>query len=196
MHFLFLICSCSFFFFCFFWVNSNSICEYYTWFNLCRERLCECLRRVWFLCAVITRRNLLKQGFIMGNEFDKQAVCKNLFNFSWIIRLRWFNWFQKWCREKNVMILVRQACGMGGELGSKMMGFEEKTTLMTATMFGSKVVLNYILETSCCCCGLAISTEVVKLLLDASALHFVYCCILLTMYSTLCSFYSCCFFAL
>ena len=88
------------FFFFFFWVNSNSICEYYTWFNLCRERLCECLRRVWFLCAVITRRNLLKQGFIMGNEFDKQAVCKNLFNFSWIIRLRWFNWFQKWCGER------------------------------------------------------------------------------------------------
>ena len=28
-------------------------------------------------------------------------------------------------------------------------GFEEKTALMTATMFGSKGVLNYILETSC-----------------------------------------------
>ena len=70
-------------------------------------------------------------------------------------------------------------------------GFEEKTALMTATMFGSKGVLNYILETSCVdvnqACGLdglsaphfvsavdfAISIEVIKLLLDASALHFV-----------------------
>ena len=40
--------------------------------------------------------------------------------------------------EKNVMILMRQACGMGGELGSKTMGFEEKTALMTATMFGKQ----------------------------------------------------------
>ncbi|KAF3963552.1 hypothetical protein CMV_012076 [Castanea mollissima] len=33
-------------------------------------------------------------------------------------------------------------------IGSKMMGFKEKTTLMIATMFESKDVLNYILETS------------------------------------------------
>ena len=88
------------------------------------------------------------------------------------------------------MILVRQACGMGGELGSKMMGFEEKTALMTAsktaTMFGSKVVLNYILETSCVdvnqACGLdglmcvavvdiAVSTEVLSSCL--MLLHFI-----------------------
>ena len=72
--------------------------------------------------------------------------------------------------------------------------FEEKTALMTATMFGSKGVLNYILETNCVdvnqACGLAgllhlilfllrtllfhfVSAEVIKLLLDASTLHFV-----------------------
>ncbi|KAF3963554.1 hypothetical protein CMV_012077 [Castanea mollissima] len=33
-------------------------------------------------------------------------------------------------------------------IGSKMMGFKQKTTLMIATMFESKGVLNYILETS------------------------------------------------
>ena len=40
--------------------------------------------------------------------------------------------------KKNVMILMSHACGMGGELGSKTMGFGEKTALMTATMFGKQ----------------------------------------------------------
>ena len=41
----------------------------------------------------------------------------------------------------------------------------------------------------------AISIEVIKLLLDASAFH-LSCCILLTVYSKTCSFYSSYFFAL
>ena len=33
--------------------------------------------------------------------------------------------------KKNVMILMSQACGMGGELGLKMIGFAEKTALIS-----------------------------------------------------------------
>lgn len=75
----------------------------------------------------------------------------------------------------------------GRRTGSKKMGLEERTPLMIAAMFGSKGVLNYILETGlvdvnracgsdeatalhCAAVGgSAASVEVVKLLLDASA---------------------------
>ena len=33
--------------------------------------------------------------------------------------------------KKNVIILMSQACGMGGELGSKMIGFAEETAFMS-----------------------------------------------------------------
>ena len=86
-------------------------------------------------------------------------------------------------------------------------GFEEKTSLMTATMFGSKGVLNYILETSCVdvnqACGLdgllhlilfLLWTLLFQLRLLSSCLmllHFILSyCILLTMYCKACSFYS------
>ncbi|KAL5077085.1 hypothetical protein RYX36_016069 [Vicia faba] len=75
----------------------------------------------------------------------------------------------------------------GRRIGSKEMGYEERTPLMIASLFGSKAVLSYILETgrvevnqacgsdratalhcavSGCC---AASAEVIKLLLEASA---------------------------
>ncbi|CBI15944.3 unnamed protein product, partial [Vitis vinifera] len=75
----------------------------------------------------------------------------------------------------------------GRRNGSKKMGFEERTPLMIAAMFGSKEVLNYILATNrvdvnracgsdgatalhCAVAGASASLpEVVKLLLDASA---------------------------
>lgn len=77
----------------------------------------------------------------------------------------------------------------GRRIGSKKMGFEERTPLMIASLFGSKDVLNYILETGrgrvdvnracgsdkatalhCASTGgSAYSSEVVKILLDASA---------------------------
>ncbi|KAM7496439.1 hypothetical protein LguiA_020853 [Lonicera macranthoides] len=75
----------------------------------------------------------------------------------------------------------------GRKIGSKKMGFEERTPLMIASMFGSKQVLNYILQEGCVdvnkACGSDGATalhcavaggstslfEVVKLLLDASA---------------------------
>lgn len=75
----------------------------------------------------------------------------------------------------------------GRRIGSKKMGFEERTPLLVAAMFGSKDVLSYIIEsgrvdvnracggdgaTALHCAaagGSAAATEVVKLLLDASA---------------------------
>lgn len=75
----------------------------------------------------------------------------------------------------------------GRKIGSKQMGFEERTPLMIASMFGSKNVLEYILQhggvdvnracgsdgaTALHCAvagGSAISDEIVKLLLNASA---------------------------
>ncbi|XP_065877506.1 zinc finger CCCH domain-containing protein 66-like isoform X2 [Euphorbia lathyris] len=75
----------------------------------------------------------------------------------------------------------------GRIIGSKRMGFEERTPLMIAALFGSKDVLNYILETGrvdvnrrcgsdgatalhCAAAGgSATSLEVIKILLDASA---------------------------
>ncbi|XP_058767164.1 zinc finger CCCH domain-containing protein 66-like [Vicia villosa] len=75
----------------------------------------------------------------------------------------------------------------GRRIGSKEMGYEERTPLMIASLFGSKGVLSYILETGrvdvnqkygsdratalhCAVSGCsAASAEVIKLLLDASA---------------------------
>ncbi|KAI5408690.1 zinc finger CCCH domain-containing protein 66 [Lathyrus oleraceus] len=72
----------------------------------------------------------------------------------------------------------------GRRVGSKEMGYEERTPLMIASLFGSKAVLSYILETGrvnvnqACgsdratalhCAVSGCSAEVIKLLLDASA---------------------------
>ncbi|KAE8729427.1 Zinc finger CCCH domain-containing protein 66 [Hibiscus syriacus] len=75
----------------------------------------------------------------------------------------------------------------GRRLGSKKMGFEERTPLLIASLFGSKDVVNYIIESGrvdinracgsdgatalhCAAAGGSFdSTEVVKTLLDASA---------------------------
>lgn len=75
----------------------------------------------------------------------------------------------------------------GRRMGSKKMGFEERTPLLIAAMFGSKDVLSFIIESGCvdvnracgsdgatalhCAAagGSAASVEAVKLLLDASA---------------------------
>ena len=69
VHFFFVIFSCSF---CKF---KNSICEYYTFYNLYREILCEGLKRVWFLCAVVPRRNLLIQVSSREVNLRNKTVC-------------------------------------------------------------------------------------------------------------------------
>ncbi|GFZ01590.1 zinc finger (CCCH-type) family protein [Actinidia rufa] len=79
------------------------------------------------------------------------------------------------------------SCWYGRRIGSNKMGFEERTPLMIAAMFGSKQILSYVLETGAVdvnrACGLdgatalhcavaggsASSPDVVKLLLNASA---------------------------
>ena len=114
--------------------------------QICIERLCEGLRRVWFPCAVVQKHS--ETGFIIGVEFDKQDSS---------IRLCWVIYW------KPVVLSLR---------------------------FGWASVLHFVASVN-----FSTSTEVIKLLLDASAFH-LSCCILLTVYSKTCSFYSSYFFAL
>ncbi|KAK7840822.1 zinc finger ccch domain-containing protein 66 [Quercus suber] len=86
-------------------------------------------------------------GFIIGIEFDKQdsniiPILLELSSFDDLIGF-------KISMEEECHDIDEASLWYGRRIGSKMMGFEEKTTLMIATMFGSKGVLNYILETSC-----------------------------------------------
>lgn len=89
--------------------------------------------------------------------------------------------------EEHGRDLNESSIWYGRKIGSKQMGLEERTPIMIASMFGSKQVLNYILEkggvdvnkacgsdgaTALHCAvagGSTASHEVVKLLLDASA---------------------------
>ena len=107
--------------------------------------------------------------------------------FSWIIGLQWFNWFQKWCGEKNVVILVRQALWYGRKIGFKDDGVWREDSPHDCYHVWKWGLLNYILETSCvdvnqacgldglmcCCCGHCCFNWGFKLLLDASAPHFI-----------------------
>ncbi|KAK9989505.1 hypothetical protein SO802_029744 [Lithocarpus litseifolius] len=85
-------------------------------------------------------------GFVMGTEFEKQdsniiSIFLELLGFDDLIG---FKSSMEECHYIN-----EGSLWYGRRIGSKMMGFKEKIALMTATMFGSKGVLNYILETSC-----------------------------------------------
>nr|POE67651.1 zinc finger ccch domain-containing protein 66 [Quercus suber] len=146
----------------------SSNCESYICYKCCRETLCE--------------------GFIMGSEFEKQdnniiSIFLELLGFDDIIGF-------KSSMEEECHYFNKGSLWYGRRIGSKMMGFKEKIALMTANMFGSKGVLNYVLETSCVvvnqACGLngllhflfvvavdfAISSEVIKLLLEAFCTSF------------------------
>ncbi|KAF7121022.1 hypothetical protein RHSIM_Rhsim13G0068400 [Rhododendron simsii] len=89
--------------------------------------------------------------------------------------------------EEEGLDIDQSSCWYGRRIGSNKMGFEERTPLMIAAMFGSKKILSYILETRradvnkasgsdgatalhCAVAGgSAASPDVVKLLLHASA---------------------------
>ncbi|KNA08717.1 hypothetical protein SOVF_160140 isoform B [Spinacia oleracea] len=89
--------------------------------------------------------------------------------------------------EKEGYDLDEASLWYGRRVGSKKMGFEERTPLMVAAMFGSKDILNYILQTSlvdvnrasgsdgatalhCAAAGGSLySHEVIKLLVESSA---------------------------
>ncbi|XP_044505768.1 zinc finger CCCH domain-containing protein 66-like isoform X2 [Mangifera indica] len=93
----------------------------------------------------------------------------------------------KYAIEERVHDIDEPGSWYGRRIGSRKMGFEERTPLMIAAMYGSKDVLHYIIETGridvnracgsdgatalhCAASGgAANSPEIVKLLLDASA---------------------------
>ena len=87
-----------------------------------------------------------KAGFIVGNEFEKQ-YSNIISNFLELLGLDDLIGFKSPMEEECHDIDEASFC-YRKRIGSKMMGFKEKTALLIATMFESKGVLNYILETS------------------------------------------------
>lgn len=123
----------------------------------------------------------------MEGEVQKQAA--SCFNFSVLLELAAANDLIgfRTAVEKEGRDVDEASFWYGRRIGSKKMGFEERTPLMIAAMLGSKEVLNYILATNhadvnracgsdgatalhCAVAGASASMpEIVKLLLDASA---------------------------
>ncbi|KAG5253822.1 zinc finger CCCH domain-containing protein [Salix suchowensis] len=134
-----------------------------------------------------TKRKPTHTGFNMENGFQKEdGVCHD---FSVLLELSALNdliGFKKAIEEEGHDVDM-PGLWYGRRIGSKKMGFEERTPLMIAALFGSKDVLNYILETGhidvnrgygsdgatalhCAAAGGSSSApEVARLLLDASA---------------------------
>lgn len=134
-----------------------------------------------------SKRKPTHTGFNMENEFQKEeGLCCN---FSVLLELSASNDLTGFKRaiEEEGHDVDEPGLWYGRRIGSKRMGFEERTALMIAALFGSKDVLSYILEmgqidvnrvcgsdgaTALHCAtagGSASSPQVVKLLLDASA---------------------------
>ncbi|KAJ7964198.1 Zinc finger CCCH domain-containing protein [Quillaja saponaria] len=134
-----------------------------------------------------SKRKPTQSGFTMEGQYGKHEVTDNKFSvlleFSALNDLIGF----KNAVEQEGHHVDEVSLWYGRRVGSKKMGFEDRTPLMIAAMFGSKDVLSYILKTGCddvnrtcgsdgptalhCAVagGSASSPEVVKLLLDASA---------------------------
>ena len=105
----------------------------------------------------------------------ESAACNDLSGFKSLIE------------EEGLSTIDRSGLWYGRRLGSKKMGFEERTPLMIAALFGSKEIVDYIISTGlvdvnrscgsdgatalhCAVSGLSgNSLEVVTLLLNASA---------------------------
>ncbi|KAM5556693.1 zinc finger CCCH domain-containing protein 29 [Rosa sericea] len=135
-----------------------------------------------------SKSRVISSNFIMENEFQNQngaSLCKS----SVLVELSAsdnLNAFRSEVEEKGFHV-DEASFWYGRRIGSKKMGFEERTPLMIAAMFGSTKVLKYIIDSgkvdvnrSCgsdrvtalhCATagGSSSSLEVVKLLLDASA---------------------------
>lgn len=133
-----------------------------------------------------SKRNPASAGLIMDGELEKQEGLR--YNFSVLLELSAsddLNGFKSAVEEEGLDV-DEASFWYGRRIGSKKMGFEERTPVMIAAMFGSRRVLNYILEkdvvdvnrvcgadraTALHCAaagGSAASVEVVKLLLAAS----------------------------
>ncbi|XWS71566.1 hypothetical protein CRYUN_Cryun03dG0148800 [Craigia yunnanensis] len=133
------------------------------------------------------KRKPTQTGFMMEGESHKEDVLPQ--KFSVLLELSASNdliGFKSAIEEEGHDI-DEPSFWYGRRLGSKKMGFEERTPLLIASMFGSKDVVNYIIESGrvdvnracgsdgatalhCAAAGGSFdSTEVVKILLDASA---------------------------
>ncbi|CAL5202546.1 unnamed protein product [Lathyrus oleraceus] len=134
-----------------------------------------------------SNRKLSQTGLIRGHEYEReeelQHEVSDLLVFSATDDVIAF----KEAVEKDNHDVNEVGLWYGRRIGSKEMGYEERTPLMIASLFGSKAVLFYILETGrvdvnqgcgsdratalhCAVSGCsAASSEVIKLLLDASA---------------------------
>jgi hypothetical protein len=156
--------------------------------QFCRkERLCGGSKERDFSMCSGSKRKPTHTGFNMENEFQKQdGVCCD---FSLLLELSASNDLTGFKRAIEVEGHDIDEPGLwyGRRIGSKKMGFEERTPLMIAALYGSKDVLNYILETGhvdvnrgygsdgatalhCAAAGGSSSAhEVARLLLDASA---------------------------
>ena len=152
----------------------NSIYKYYICCKFCWERLCGSLRWEWYPCAVVPKASLHRfhhgwwiwetRGFVASYQF-----C--LKTFDDVISL------------KNV---VDDASLWHSRIGSKM-GFEERTALMSGTMFGrkawswtSRVHVNKACSLSgpwllvvFTAWGFAISAEIIEVFTYATAHNFV-----------------------
>ncbi|KAK6927125.1 Zinc finger, CCCH-type [Dillenia turbinata] len=134
-----------------------------------------------------SKGELFSEAVAMEGEPKRQeASCCNL---SILLELSAFDDLTgfRYAVEEEGCDIDEVSYWYGRRIGSKKMGFELRTPLMIASMFGSKHVLAYILETgrvdvnrSCgsdkatalhCAVagGAAFAPEIVKLLLDASA---------------------------
>jgi len=128
-----------------------------------------------------SKNKLSPSNFIMESEFQKQKSVLVELSASDNLKA-----FRTEVEEKGFHI-DEAGFWYGRRIGSKKMGFEERTPLMIAAMFGSTRVLKYIIQsgmadvnrycgsdrvTALHCAaagGSTASLEVVKLLLDASA---------------------------
>ncbi|KAL5748095.1 hypothetical protein ACOSQ2_025392 [Xanthoceras sorbifolium] len=134
-----------------------------------------------------SERKPTESGFIMETESQKQHGL--FYNFSVLLELTASDDLVGFITavEEEGHGIDEPGLWYGRRIGSRKMGFEERTPLMIAAMFGSKDVVSYIIGTGrvdvnracgsdgatalhCASAGgSANSTEVVKLLLDASA---------------------------
>ncbi|OMO50085.1 Zinc finger, CCCH-type [Corchorus capsularis] len=135
-----------------------------------------------------SKSELAPSGFIMEGELNERKA-KALRECSVLLELAASDdllAFKTEVEEKG-LDLNEASFWYGRKMGSRKMGYEERTPLIIAAMFGSLDVLNYIIETGkvdvnracgsdgvtalhCAVAGAANSSvEIVKLLLDASA---------------------------
>lgn len=134
-----------------------------------------------------SKMKLYPAGTAMEGDFQNQGgLC---LNFSVLLELSALDDLAgfRTAVEVEGLDVDEASLWYGRKIGSKKMGFEERTPLMIAAMFGSKDVLNYILKTGradinracgsdgatalhCAVAGYSVNLpEVIKLLLDASA---------------------------